>query len=251
MRPAPAIGVTLDGERPEEHESPHRIWVEHGEVRLTCRWPSSPSALRGAVVAACGGAGVAHVDLHNHMPDGGNRQVRATVSYRLCDDEPRVWAYGPRAIEHLQQVARLGALRLPAGEVVAIEEARLRTSRTEVGIAKVPIWHRYTLASTYFPPDRLAGLRMGARGTALDAWAGSALAGSIRGWLADLGIEGLTRIPHVHLLECHHEPVRWRYEESRHNKMGFRAAFLCNVALPDGVGLGQHTSEGYGEVRCA
>lgn len=237
MRAAAAIGSALDGQRPET-----RARVEYGSVRLGCSWPFGPTSLRGAVVSALGGR-AAHVDLHGHDGERG-RQARATVLYRVHDDSPIVWAYGPRALVHLRAVACVGALDGPDGRPVPVEGADLSTGALEVGSHKAR-WFRYESVSAYYPTAVQAARRPGG-GPELDAWAGWCLAGSMRAWLVDVGVGAHPRDVHVQIVALHREAVAWR---DRDRGQGFRARWVSNAILPDGVGLGQHVAEGFGEVR--
>lgn len=229
MRAGAAIGTTLDGQRPET-----RARVEYGEVTLACRWTFGVAALRGAVCAAVPDA---HVDFHGHLEDGTTRQTHATVLYR---EGPRVWAYGPRALDHLRAVAVVRALRLPGGGVVEVEEAELRTGTTDVGV-DAKRWHRYTVTA-YFPSSVAYARRPRQAGPERVAWAGQALASSIRMWLENVGLETW---PHVQVHDLQDQPLRWREDAVR----GFSAQFVSNAILPPGVGLGQHVAEGFGECR--
>lgn len=245
MRPAVAIGASLDGARVEQAEPGTRATVAHGEVVLRCRWPYGPAPLRGAVVAALGDR--AHVDHHGHLGDGTTRQARATVYYRVRDGAPVVWAYGPRAGDHLAEVAALRALRLPAGEVVDVDEAALRLDSTDVGVLKDG-WRRYEVAE-YFPSTVAYGRRPRRPGPERAAWTGQCLASSVRRWLADVGVSpDVDRPVHVHVHAHDDHEVRWRDREEA-VRWGFSARFVANARLPDGIGLGQHVSEGFGEVR--
>lgn len=244
MRPAIAIGTTLDGTR-DEREVPWRASVEYGEVELG-RWPTSATTLRGAVVAALGPQ--AHVDMHNHLEDGTTRQARATVLYRVSGGRGRVWAYGPRALDHLAAVARISALRLPSGSVVRVDEARLRTRTLEVGLHKAE-WYAYDLRTPYFPSEVAYQRRPRGSDAEQAAWAGQALSSSIRLWLDDLGIVAAAHRPvHVQVTDCQTERVNWR-DRKEAARFGFYATFVTNAILPDGIGLGQHVSEGFGETR--
>lgn len=239
VRAAVAVGSAFDGARLEVGS---RVAVPHGEVVLGCRWPFGPTSLRGAVVAAVGPS--AHVDLHNHLGDS-TRQARATVCYRVRDGRPVVYAYGPRALDHLRAVARLGALTLPTGELVDVEEAQLTVATTEVGLHK-EAWYRYELAAPYFPSTVAYGRRPRTPGPERVAWAGQCVASSIRMLLGDLGLEVW---PHVQVVDYQQRQVRWR-DRDEAVRSGFVARFVSNAILPDGIALGQHVAEGFGEVRC-
>lgn len=243
MRPAIAIGTSLDGERVAV-EVPWRARVEYGEVVLGCRWPADATALRGAICTALGPS--AHVDLHGHLPDGTTRQARATVCYRVRDGQPVVWAYGPRAHDHLATVARIAALRTPASRVVEIEDASLSLEALAVGLHK-ELWYRYEFATPYYPSSVADARKPRGHRHGLAAWAGAAVASSIRMVFGDLGLATEAHRPvHVQIDDLRIDRARWRDRETRH---GFRARLTTNAILPPGIGLGQHVAEGFGEVR--
>lgn len=237
-RPSVAIGCAIDGTRPNRAE------VAWAEVRLDApAWGGHPaSALRGAIAAH-----LDHVDFHGHAPDG-LRQTRATVLYRV--DPLRVWCYGPRALDNAAAIAGLTHLRLPSGDGCPIEGATVRSGVEDCG-ATPKNWHRYELATPYFP----AGATQQRRPTGPDlgpehrAWAGHALASSIRAWLADNGVEPDANRPvHVQVEECRTVPAPWREGPPAR---AFLGRWVSNALVPDGAGLGQHVSEGWGEVRRA
>lgn len=242
MRPATAVGTDLNGDRVEQ-DQPYRALVESAWVTLG-RWPSSPRALRGSVVSALGPG--AHVDLHGHLGDGTTRQARATVAYRVHDGRASVWAYGPRAVDHVLEIARIRHLRCPAGDLVAVGDGDLGRTTTAVGLLK-DRWRRYELVTPYWP-SAVAYARRPRRAHERVAWAGQAMASSIRLWLADVGVVTHEHRPvHVHVVDLAERIVTWRDEPQRH---GFVARVVSNAILPDGIGIGQHISEGWGELRC-
>lgn len=239
-RPAVAIGCAEGGERLYAHEG--RVAVPWAEVRLLCAWRAPIAALRGAIVAALGPG--CHVDYHGHLGDGVTRQTRATVLYR---EGPRIWCCGPRAVERAAELAAITSLVYGSGDGAPVDEARVTSGLVYAGLHREE-WYRYVTATGYYPGG--ATLRRRPRGKASPeqrAWAGHALASSIRSWLADVGLEVSTNRPvHVQVEDYRTVPVRWRDDPA---ERGFVARFVSNAILPDGVGLGQHVSEGWGEVR--
>lgn len=226
--------------------------VEHVDVRLRCAWPAAVPArvLRGAVVARIEEAGGASVAWHNHDDNGALAQRPPEVLYRTKGG-PSLWMVGPRAEVHALAIgAAVKALRLPLGDVVQIDGAEMVRGLTVVGVGSSKRWRRYELVTPLFPPKVAWARRPRASGPERWAWAGHLLAESITGWLQAAGCVG-GRPVHVHLHDLSEQPTLWsrpgRGAEER--AVGFTARFVTNAVLPDGVGLGQHRSEGFGEVR--
>ena len=65
-----------------------------------------------------------------------------------------------------------------------------------------------------------------------------------------LEVEGGNRL-HVSIDEGQDERVTWERPGRGQSisSYGFRARWTCNAILPDGLGLGHHRAEGFGEVR--
>lgn len=243
-------------------ETPWRVTVPHGEatIRLDGPFSASGTSLRGAIPAALFGSDhkgkLEHVDWHQHVAGGETRKTVPPIMYRVDSrGTPRVFAWGRYAHEHLTFLAReLRSLRLPNEEVRGVEAVELRIEQTDVGLHK-EAWFEYELRTPYFPSRVVWARRPRRRGEARKAWAGQALASSIRMWLAEVGIEpGAHRPVHVHLTRYQDRDVAWRgggSGDARDVRYGFEARFVTNAILPDGLGLGQHRSEGFGEVRRA
>lgn len=224
--------------------------VPHAEAVLHLEAPifRSATALRGAVVAALhGDVDRAHVDWHNHIPEiGENRNASPYVMYRVHGGVPSVWLWGPRAHENAARLAReLAVLRGPAGGQTAVDAVDLATHETAVGLHKSD-WFRYRI--TDYWPTSVALSRRPNNSIFRPAWAGQAIAGSIRMWLAELGLETQPHRPvHVQVESGRTCRLRWRGDRDR--AWGLSCEFVTNAILPDGFGLGQHRSEGFGEVR--
>lgn len=246
--PALPVGTTLDGER-SEAAAPFRATVSWARVDLEADWPAPASALRGAVVAALGGPD-AHVDFHGHLGDGTNRQAPACVLYRVHYRRPSVWLYGPRAHDHARLVGVVDHLRDPAAGGVPVTGASMSMGTTDVGVDKDG-WHRYSVEG-YFPSEVAYARRpRGRPSPEQDAWATGCLVSSCTRWLGQFGIEPQPQRPLVvHVVHVRHHRVEWRGRKEA-VRWGFSARFVSNAILPDGVGLGQHVSEGWGEVRRA
>ena len=248
MRPTTDIGTDLDGVRDEVQECPWRRTVIHGEVELSCRWLWKTWSLRGAIVSALDDP---HVDFHGHLENGQTRHAKATIYYRVRRDRPVVYAYGPRAIDHIRTVAMINSLVAPTTEVVQMESASVQMGRIAVGIHKER-WYRYELVTPYFPSS-VAYARRPRGGCSPErwAWAGQALTSSIRMWLGSIGLITKRHRPvHVHLGTYDDVRVTWR-DQNKTVQWGFLAKFVSNAILPPGIGIGQHVAEGFGEVRNA
>ena len=242
-RPALAMGCSEGGER-LAHESPYRAPVPWAEVVFGCPWTSPVETLRGAVVRAVGGD-LAHVDYHAHLPDGTTRQTRPTVLYRV--GPPRVWLYGPRAHDRLTELARVTSLLTPSGRTVPVDDLQISSGVVDCGI-DVKHWHRYESVTPYFPSQVAYVRRPREAGHEQDAWASQVLQSSIRRFFEELEVAGGQHPVSVHLVEVQHERCTWRSRREA-TVWGFRARFLANAVLPSGFALGQHVSEGWGEVR--
>lgn len=226
--------------------------VEHVEIKLRCRLPPQIPAriLRGAVIAAVEAGGGASVAWHNH-------DDRAEAAYRMpevlyrTNGGPRLWMLGPRAREHAMMLgSRVHALRLPGGSVVAVDGAEVESGSTIVAPTTSKRWRRYELVTPLYPTSVAWKRRPRDAGPERWAWAGQLLGSCVESWLEAAGCT-LHRRVHVHLHTFEEERVTWERpgREIRERVTGFRAKFVCNADLPDGVGLGQHRSEGFGEVR--
>jgi len=235
-------------------------WVKrvyHAEARLVCNWPRlcPPRILRGAVIAEMDrllphGAGV---DWHQHGDDDKSAQRIPRIFYRVLDGQPSLWAWGPRAHQHLAQLtASLHALRLPQGQVVEIEGVDLDTQHTDVQYTGKS-WYQYELVTPIYPSDVAFKRRPRQCGPQRKAWGGSYLTAAINRWVKSAGLNFETRgqLLHVSVDEAWDVPVIWERPDrgTAVKAVGFRARWTCNAILPDGLGLGHHRAEGFGEVR--
>lgn len=249
-----------------EPRSPDPLGVDvpHAEARLVVRgWSDWPAhVVRGAICtelerALTGritdGWTALHVDWHGHSETG-----RSDRPARVCF-RPRgrgvieVYAWGDLAHTHVAALGRLGALRDPRGEVCAVEDVQARTATTALAITPKR-WHGYELVTPYCPSDVTWGRRPRGRdgAWARPAWAGAALAASIRQVALTLGhdLEAGAHRVHVQIADFADARAEWARPDGREWRVdGFRARFVANVRLPDGIGLGRHRAEGFGEVR--
>lgn len=243
---SPALSIT-----PRPSSGPVR--VEYAEAVLECDWPSrlGQHVLLGAVCQEVGGGDPdnAHADWHNHPPGADEwRRIPRTL-YRV-DPLPRVWAWGPGAHERIRVLGRdVRCLQLDEGRVLPVHAVRLRFDAAEVG-ARKRRWYRYELATPLWP--RKGDLVDRPKGEPEQfAWAGRALEVAIREWLEEVGAP--TEHLHVHIHRAWDARCEWHRRERGQSESatGFRARFVTSAVLPDGLGLGQHRAEGWGEVRRA
>lgn len=135
----------------------------------------------------------------------------------------------------------------------AVEDVQVRACTTTLAITPKR-WHSYELVTPYCPSDVTWGRRPRGRdgAWARPAWAGAALAASIRQVALTLGHDlevGAHRV-HVQIADFADARAEWVRPDGRQWRVdGFRARFVANVRLPDGIGLGRHRAEGFGEVR--
>lgn len=245
--PGVELGEVIDGQ-------PWARRLQVARVRLACDWPRAcPSRhLRGAIVARLEEAGGASVAWHQHGDDDESAARSPEVLYRIRPDDgaPEVVCIGPRAAEHAQRLARdVHALRLPAGQVIAVDGVDVQYDAHVVQVRQ-KAWSRLTLQTPFFPTSTQWGRRPRAPGPERAAWAGQALAASLESFLC---AAGLTVAGQVHVQVVGMEDARVTWERpgrgDRHEAIGFFADFVANVAIPDGVGIGKHRAEGWGEVR--
>lgn len=228
--------------------------VPFGEVVFDVDWPAplSERVLRSAI---CGQLGPnAHVDFHQHAdgPEDERRMACPAVMYRIRNGRPGVWLWGPRAGENVMTLARLNVLEVPNGERLTIRGAELRIDECPVSVHRKGRWNRYRLATPFFPPSVTSARQpgSGADSEVWGAWAGGTLARSLSAWLRDeVALDGEQL--HVHMVRWRTAKCSWA-RPSRgvgYAATGFEAEFLANVAIPDGLALGKHRAEGWGEIR--
>lgn len=235
---------------------PWLVHVDHGEAVLDCDWPDDcpTRVLRGAIAEQMGGGDGrrAHVDWHNHADGEEVRHATPRVLYRVTRGRPVVYAWGSRAHEQLTEIARvIHALRLPGGRVLDVRGVSIDVRQSQAN-ATAKTWHRYILASPLFPPDVAWARRPRRPGPEREAWAGHLVARSIASLLCEMGLEARRHI-HVRLSGYRDVRVCWERPEQgrRIERWGFSGWFVTNARLPDGIGLGRHRSEGFGEIRHA
>lgn len=234
------------------------VQVDVAEATLVCAWPRNAghALLRGAVcgemMRALSAAGLPelHADWHNHAGAAGTIQQAPRVMYRITDQLPRVFFWGPRAHGHALACARhLRSLRFDSEDrVIPIDEVQVATRTERAGCTgRRP--HVYRLASPMFPPKVSAERRpKNVRTPEARAWASFLVAASVRALLGEMGVDLDGGRP----VDLHMEDLEWgevRYRGTKEAGVGFVATIYTTADLPDGVGIGARRSEGFGELR--
>lgn len=175
----------------------------------------------------------------------------ARILYRFRNYTPTVYAWDDRAHDHMQQLAiRLRSLRIDTREgpkVYTVDSVDVRMSSGVLGINASHRYH-YRFVSPLFPTDTQWHRRPRCSGPFRNAWAQEVVAGCIAGLL---DVENLYDAP-VHVYGSLTEmPVEWSrpHRDLTTRRMGVSGEFVTNVEIPDGMTIGRHGAEGYGEVR--
>lgn len=230
----------------------HHVKVAEATIRTDLRFSSSGTTLRGSIVESLlgGDPEFREPDWHGHIRNGVQRSDLAPIMYRVHDGIPKVFAWGERAHDNILRLARdLKRLPMPEGdarEVLAVD-LRMETVTLQIDSRQ---WHVYEFASPYFPSSGLAALYPGddAPVEVQKAWASYGLRSSILNIYEHLGRRRSVKADiWVHLEEFRPKRVRWRQRGAP--LRGFMGRFVTCAPLPDGFGLGNHRSEGWGEVR--
>ena len=218
-------------------------------------WRRSATSVRGAVVRGLFGPGgeqdLEHVDWHQHCGAEGNRASPPPILYRVDQGRPVVWAWGPYAGQHAAYLARtLRRLTDPDGAEYEVESVHVESAVQPTGITP-HAWHEYEVRQLY-PSQSCYHRRKDAttQGARL-CWAEGVIASGVVQWWAEglgwtLGGQHPLTV-HVHEDAFEEREVRWR--GSRDRAHGFSARFTANALIPDGLGIGRHRSEGFGEIR--
>lgn len=229
--------------------------VPVAEVRLDVDWPRAcpPRILRGAVLAQmmASEGSTLHSDWHGHLngPEGGMSRP-APICYRI-EPSPRLYLWGDRAHDHATRAAEvLRSLRLPGGDVLDIRSVDLDLRTEAAGVDRR--WYGYDLVTPLYPAAVAWGRRPRAPGRFRRAWAGTVIRRSILDLLGAMGKGDAVGSPlHVDVDDYRDVRLEWARPERevREHVEGFRCSFAANVQLPDGIGLGHHRAEGFGEIR--
>jgi hypothetical protein len=254
--------------------TPWRIELPCARVRLDAPgWPvkAGPRIFRGALIAALmpllpGGE---HSDWTGRLSDDGETLGRPPpIVYRVHQGVPEIFAIGERAHAHGQIVSEvLRSLRLPGGEVIPATVSEVRLSRATVE-ESLHRWYAYRWRTPYFPCRAAYARRPHVKGLreravwpgdtdpltlSLVGWAGRAVHRSLEQWLT---AQGVAPQPHrplaVQVIDYETRPCLdfSRADRGvRDERHGFSGAWITTWQLPDGLGLGAHASEGYGEVE--
>jgi hypothetical protein len=202
----------------------------------------------------------ASVEWHNHGDDKKSSARPALTFFRIRPAGIAVWFWGRTAHTRAAWLAaNVHALRMPAGNVIPIEEASVDLGSTDVQVTGKS-WYTYELLTPIFPSFVVWMRRPREPGPAREAWAAQYVASSITDWMEGARSEierqprapwggQLRPVPVLH--DIREERVEWSRPErdDGFRAMGFRCRFTVNAVLPDGVGLGRHRAEGFGMVR--
>ena len=243
---------------------PDRPWMRStvtARVDLGVRWRFSPSALRGAtleqIARVSGGNERMHSDWNGRLggEEGETISRIPPILYRVRGDAAHLYLWGPRTAERLAELGAVDCVINPEGRVCPVE-LTMDTRTEEVGITP-RAWHLYETTTPWWPPARPWGRRP--QRTDPDAvwaaWCADALSIGILGFFRAMGATeitegGASRLT-VSVVSAHRTSVVWHRDEKGIHKeeTGFLLRFVANCALPDGIMLGKHGAEGYGEIR--
>ena len=240
----PPLGQPVDG-------APWARRVTWARARLDCDWPAACATrvLRGAVCEQIERQGGASVSWHNHGDDSRASQRPSEVHYRIMDGRPELWMIGPRTPQNLARLARVGALTLPAGGVVAVRGMQVEHDDADVQyLGKA--WRHYRLATPIFPSRVVDARRPREGGPIVAAWAGHYLTSAITTWLLECGLPPGPMALHVSILPGTLRLGRVSFDRPSRDQgtraEGFMCEFLANAKLAPYASLGAHRSEGWG-----
>lgn len=230
-------------------------------VALGCRWPYSPSALRGAVIHAIAdahperGESAVHSDWNGRREGDGDTLNRLPpVLYRVRGRDAALFLWGPRTGERLAELGRVASLVDPENRVIPLnlcvdhEEARVSREARH--------YYLYETVTPWWPPARAWARRPRGPGSDvfLSLWASESITGWLHGFFRAMGIPEQDPVSHtrigvdvLHMKEAH---AAWhRDDRDIHiNQSAYHLRFVSNVMIPSGIGIGKHGAEGYGEV---
>jgi hypothetical protein len=175
----------------------------------------------------------------------------ARILYRFRDYTPAVYAWDERAHDHLRQLAaRLRSLRIDTREgpkVYTVESVDISLSSGVLGINSSHRYH-YRIVSPIFPTDTQWVRAPRNPSPFRTAWAQEVVSGCIAGLLS---VENLYDAP-VHVYgNLRETTVEWSRPQRNltTRRAGITGEFITNVEIPDGMSIGRHGAEGYGELR--
>jgi len=233
-------------------------------VDLGLSWRFSPSALRGAVLSELskrsGGDACVHSDWNGR--EGGENGPTLSrippVAYRVHNDRAHLFLWGPRTVERIAEIGRLECLIDPEDRPQSINLS-IESSTTEIGLTGRK-WHTYTTESPWWPPATPWGRRPpdAAPSGVWAAWLSETLTTGILGYFRALGVpESPEETPgkNTRLLvsvdRFRRVQAAWHRDDKdlHKNNPAFHVHFTTNAQLPNGMFMGVHGAEGYGEIR--
>lgn len=232
--------------------------VTVAEIAFPGRWPANlgPRHLRGAVLEQLRRVegDSLHSDWHGHQngPDGGMNRP-APVCFRVGrDGRPRLWIAGQRAGMHAALVARsLRSVAAPSGGVIDLGDPDIDLRTENASTARQ--WTVYRLETPLYPTHTQWKRRPRDNDPDMRAaWVSACLRSVMLAWMTAHGVTDSPSFPiHVAARDIQEVSVQWARPQRHITEYadGFFATVTTNAVLPDGVGLGHHRSEGFGELR--
>jgi hypothetical protein len=196
---------------------------------------------------------MAHSDWLGKDEAGETTKRQARVYYRYCDHTPQVFIWDDLASDHTNALCQyLHAIRIDTREkgplVLPVEEIRIEQGTAVLGQNQC-YRYLYEFASPLFPTDRQWARRPRDPGHWRNHWMIDTIQGCIAGLLAgnNLHSNDITIAP-VSLSETR---VEWSRPQRGLDtfRQGVTGRFVANVELPNGIAIGRHGAEGYGEIR--
>lgn len=228
----------------------HRPWQRLVTVARVPHHLSIPvRQIRGAVVAAIELDGGAGVEWHQHGDAAGDNANRPPVTYYR---KREICLWGVTAIERAARLARVRSIFL-GEEVVDCALGAMLVTQSLTHYTNGGEWRRYELVTPMWPSDTIRERLRGAKteGETM-AWAGQALTSAVVSLMSEMGIVdggaayALVRPGTLEIGGCDwHRPSR----ELHFKVDGIRCEFMINAEIPDGMAIGKHRSEGFGELR--
>jgi hypothetical protein len=237
--------------------TPYARPIDYGEARVDCDWPykCGPRQFRGAVIAQMATALHVSEQAPWTMRDAAGETLKhpPQVLYRVHRGFPMVFCVGDDAHHLLTQLAyHLTHVHLPGGESLSVRHVQTRAYEGEVRVLKDG-WASYRLVTPYFPSKTVEARRPPRYQSRYDvAWASFAIESSLRMWAKHHGVEDqLTRPIHTIVADIDRRKVVWErpQRDMRDIRRGFKCAFVSNLLVPPGIGLGAKISEGFGELE--
>ena len=196
---------------------------------------------------------LAHADWLGKDETGETTKRQARIYYRYSNYTPQVFIWDSLAGEHTMALCQyLRAIRVDTREkgslVLPVEDVQIEQGTAVLGQNQC---HRYLyeFASPLFPTDRQWARRPREDGIWRNHWMIDTIQGCIAGLLAgnNLHNNDITIAP-VSLSETR---VEWSRPQRGLDtfRQGITGRFVANVEIPNGLAIGRHGAEGYGEIR--